>query len=205
MSIFGDLREFLKTTLDGRLPVDKQVTMLMEAASLDAWYPPPKSPHGRPFSISFWTELLKEMLNKKKRGENYLEILDALAKNWNIHKNLLITFLKESGLWGKYKNCTLTWNDVQRVLNSAKRGSGIWTMGTKEEIMGMSGRVPFTAYSPPPPAASTSGPPPRKASTTAIDDPLTPIKGTKRSMFRQIFKMSRRFRKRGGQNGAKPR
>jgi len=111
MSIFGDLREFLKTTLDGRLPVDKQVTMLMEAASLD----------------------------------------------------------------------------------------------TKEEIMGMSGRVPFTAYSPPPPAASTSGPPPRKASTTAIDDPLTPIKGTKRSMFRQIFKMSRRFRKRGGQNGAKPR
>lgn len=118
------------------VPVGAQIDKLLEAESKGGWWPPPNTRLGRPMSDQFWQQLLLELVTRKAKGESVPSILRALARNWQVTTQFIREFLKAAGILAAFESCTLDSDTALAVLDGATRGSGIWTAGTKTDVLG---------------------------------------------------------------------
>jgi len=134
MSYRDILEEGVAQILSGAAVPD-YVEELLESAN-KGWWPAPGSRLGRPLSDEFWEELLKEILLKIPKNKKPKVILKEVARTFNVSEDLVSAFLDQSGLLGAFEGGTLDDTAVRRVLDAARTGSGIWTAGSKNKVLG---------------------------------------------------------------------
>ena len=150
----NEITEAIDNILAGS-SIDDQLANMLEAMETNppppskptSWWPPKNSRFGEPKSLLFWKMLLEDLLKAKKKWANVDsdEILDRVAQDYKMSNSRQIhEFLYHAGLIDAFKSCMLDSNMIKRVIDAGKRGSGIWTTGTKEEMLSRpySGRTP---------------------------------------------------------------
>jgi hypothetical protein len=104
----------------------------MNRDEVTGWWPAPGKPrYGEPRRMSFWSDLLWNIMLKQQKGKKTNQIFSELEDVWEVAEKTLKEFLKQANLLEHFKNGTLDPNVILPIFHAR---SGMWTPGTRKDI-----------------------------------------------------------------------